>query len=128
VGQPLSFSETEGMNQSQIKLLALKLLALSGIAILSMAITYAFIQGDFAKEGAMLTESPWGILTLVDVYIGFVLFSCWVALREEHVLTASFWIASIMILGNIISCLYLFIALMKSNGDKKILLFGHTTS
>jgi hypothetical protein len=128
VGQPLSFSKAEGMNRGQFKLLALKFLALSGMIIMSMAVAYAFSQGDFAKEGATLTESPWGILTLVDVYIGFVLFSCWVILREEHVLTASFWIASIMILGNIISCLYLFIALIKSNGDKKTLLLGHTTS
>ncbi len=116
------------MNRDKFKLLMLKFLALSGIAIMSMAIAHAFIQGDFAKEGAILTESPWGILTLVDVYIGFVLFSCWVILREENVLTAGVWIASIMILGNIISCLYLFIALMKSNGDIKTLLLGHTAS
>ena len=91
---------------------------------MSMAIVYALIQGDFAKEGAMLTESPWGILTLVDVYIGFILFSCWIGLREEHVLSAGLWIASIMILGNTISCLYLLIALMNANGDKKTLLLG----
>ncbi len=114
------------MNQSHYKLQALKFLALSGMIIMSMAIAYALIQGDFAKEGAILTESPWGILTLVDVYIGFILFSCWVILREENVLTAGVWVVSIMILGNIISCLYLLIALMKSNGDKKTLLLGHT--
>ncbi len=93
-----------------------------------MAIAYAFIQGDFAKEGAMITGSPWGILTLVDVYVGFVLFSCWVVLREERALIGGLWIASIMILGNIISCLYLFIALLKSNGDKRVLLLGHTAA
>jgi hypothetical protein len=60
---------------------------------------------------------PWGIVSLVDVYVGFILFSGWIVFREESLVVASIWVISIMILGFFIASLYALLALQSSGGD-----------
>jgi hypothetical protein len=66
-----------------------------------------------------LFQNPWGIVSLVDLYTGFVLFSAWIAYREKSVLRAVFWVALMMVLGFFTASLYTFIALNTSEGDWK---------
>jgi hypothetical protein len=77
-------------------------------------LTYGFARGDFFKEGSVLMSLAWGKVSLVDVYIGFFLFSGWVLYREERRLHAVLWIFLILVLGNFITSLYVTIALFKS--------------
>ena len=39
---------------------------------------YGFAWGDFWKDGGALMDNPWGVVSLVDVYVGFLLFLGWV--------------------------------------------------
>jgi len=96
-----------------------KAIAISGTIIMLSTLAYGFINGDFFKEGGILIAMAWGKVSLIDVYIGFFLFSAWVIYREEKWMTTILWIVSIMILGNFITCLYATIALYKSNNDFK---------
>jgi len=98
---------------------AAKTLAITGTLIMFVTLAYGFIVGDFFKEGSILFSGAWGKVSLIDVYIGFFLFSGWVLYREEKWATAVLWILSIMILGNFITCLYATIVLYKSNDDFK---------
>ena len=93
------------------------LLAITGTSIMFFTLLYGFIYGDFFGEGGILMSMAWGKVSLVDVYIGFFLFSGWVLFREEKLLNSIFWILLIMVLGNFITCLYVTIALYKSKGD-----------
>ncbi len=52
-----------------------KVVALLGVAVMSAALFYGFATGDFFGEGRQLATMPWGIVSLVDLYTGFVLFS-----------------------------------------------------
>jgi hypothetical protein len=96
-----------------------KAFAVTGTLIMFLTLTYGFIIGDFFKEGSILFSMAWGKVSLVDVYIGFFLFSAWIIYREEKWITAVLWILSIMVLGNFITCLYATIALYKSQEDFK---------
>jgi len=78
---------------------------------------YATINGDLVEEVRTISALPWGIATLVDVYIGFVLFSCWVISREENLVPSGAWVFSLFIGGNLIACIYVLIAIYKSKGD-----------
>jgi len=98
---------------------AAKVLAIAGTITMFITLIYGFIIGDFFKEGSILFSMAWGKVSLIDVNIGFFLFSGWVIYREEKWVTAIFWIVSIMVLGNFITCLYATIALYKSNDDFK---------
>ena len=96
-----------------------KVLAIAGTVTMFLTLVYGFIAGDFFKEGSVLFSMAWGKVSLIDVYIGFFLFSAWIIYREEKWATAALWILAIMILGNFITCLYATIALYKSNDNFK---------
>jgi hypothetical protein len=96
-----------------------KLLAITGTFIMFSALIYGFVIGDFFKEGSILISLAWGKVSLIDVYIGFFLFSGWVLFREEKWLTSALWIILIMILGNFITCLYVTITSFQSGNDFK---------
>ena len=96
-----------------------KTFAVTGTIIMFITLVYGFIAGDFFKEGSILFSMAWGKVSLIDVYIGFFLFSAWVLYREEKGMTAWIWILSIMILGNFVTCLYASIALFKSGENFK---------
>jgi hypothetical protein len=102
-----------------------KLLALVGTAIMFFTLMYGFIYGNFFKEGNTLLSIAWGKVSLIDVYIGFILFSCWVLFREQNRLTAVIWVVIFMILGNFATCLYTTIALFKSKNDWKVFWLGN---
>jgi len=94
-----------------------KAFAITGTLIMLFTLAYGFIAGDFFNEGSILFSMAWGKVSLIDVYMGFFLFSAWVLYREMNWMTAILWIVLIMVLGNFITCLYATIALFKSNND-----------
>ncbi|MGB7431146.1 MAG: hypothetical protein WA921_01610 [Ahrensia sp.] len=63
-------------------------------------IAWAISTGDFAAEGNWLVSNPWGIISLTDLYIGFVLSAVVIAAYEKP-LHAALWIAPIPVLGNV---------------------------
>ncbi len=94
-----------------------KIISLLGVLAMTAAILYGFIVGDFASEGSQLTSMPWGIVSLVDLYTGFILFSCWIFYREKSLPAAILWTVAMMVLGFFTGALYAFLALQASNGD-----------
>ena len=94
-----------------------KIVALLGALAQGGILVYGFLQGDFAAAGQFFFNDPWGIVSLVDVYVGFVFFSAWVLYREKHIWKALLWVASIMVLGNFPAGIYAFLALNKSENN-----------
>ena len=94
-----------------------KLIALGGLLAMTGVLVYGFIGGDFSAEGALLMSMPWGIVSLVDLYVGFTLFSCWIVYRERSVGRSVVWVILMMVLGFFAASLYVLIALQTSNGD-----------
>jgi hypothetical protein len=94
-----------------------KAISLLGILAMTGILVYAFTVGDFSGEGSKLLAMPWGIVSLVDLYVGFTLFSCWIVYREKAVLPSIIWVVLMMVLGFFTGALYTFIALQTSGGD-----------
>ena len=94
-----------------------KIFSLLGILVMTAVLIYGFTVGDFSGEGSQLLSMPWGIVSLVDLYVGFTLFSLWIIYRESNVFTTVLWVVAMMTLGFFAGALYTFIALQKSNGD-----------
>lgn len=92
-------------------------IACSGLLIMLTIICYALLYGDFFKEGAVLVDMAWGMVTLVDLYMGLLLFSFWVIWREENKLVALFWSLLILLLGNVLSCVYIIKAVYHAEGS-----------
>jgi len=94
-----------------------KTVAVLGMVSMAAILIYGFVVGDFGGEGQVLLSMPWGIVSLVDVYIGFILFSGWIVYRENSALRSTVWVILVMILGNFTASLYVLIALLSSRGD-----------
>lgn len=63
-----------------------KVIALAGLLAMTGILIYAFTSGDFSAEGTKLPSMPWGIVSLIDLYVGFILFSGWIVFREKTIL------------------------------------------
>jgi hypothetical protein len=105
-----------------------KAIALLGLAAMTGIILRAFIMGNFSAEGDRLLAMPWGVVSLVDLYVGFTLFSGWIVYREQSWLARIIWVVLMMTLGNWTAALYVFLALQKSGGDWKRFWLGHKTA
>ncbi|MFN8596503.1 MAG: DUF1475 family protein [Anaerolineae bacterium] len=96
-----------------------KIIALIGLLAMTGIILRGFIVGNFSAEGDQLLAMPWGVVSLVDLYVGFTLFSGWIVYREPSWLARIVWVVLMMTLGNWTAALYVFIALQRSGGDWK---------
>ena len=94
-----------------------KIITLLGIAAMTGILIFAFTKGNFSAEGSKLITMPWGIVSLVDLYTGFVLFSAWIVYREKSRASAIIWVILMMVLGFFTASLYAFLALQSSAGD-----------
>jgi hypothetical protein len=101
-----------------------KMIAFIGLLAMTAVLTYGFTIGDFFAEGSKLMAMPWGIVSLVDLYVGFALFSCWIVFREKSLLSSIIWVVLMMVLGFWAGALYSLIALQTSGGDWKRFWFG----
>jgi len=96
---------------------AAKAVAVLGVLAMASVLIYGFTVGDFGAEGQVLLSMPWGIVSLVDVYIGFILFSGWIVYREKSLVRSVVWVTLVMVLGNLTASLYVLIALTASRGN-----------
>jgi len=102
-----------------------KIISALGVLSMTAVLIYGFTVGNFSVDGAVLLQNPWGIVSMVDLYTGFILFSIWIVYREESIVTALIWVFFMMVLGFFTGSLYTFIALLRSNGDWKAFWMGH---
>ena len=94
-----------------------KNLSLLGFIIMSVAIISGFIYGDFFGEGSIIMSMIWGKVTLIDIYIMFLIFSAWIYYREDNFIRFFAWFLLVLVFGAATACLYLYIAFETSKGD-----------
>jgi hypothetical protein len=88
-----------------------------GVLAMTSVLIYGFTTGDFWSDGAELLANPWGVVSMVDLYTGFVLYSAWIVYREKSIPRSIIWVALMMVLGFFTASLYAFLALSSSDGD-----------
>lgn len=101
-----------------------KIIAFLGLIAMTIVLAYGFGVGDFAEDGGEIFRNPWGIVSLVDLYTGFILFSGWIVYRESNLLVTIFWVVLMMVLGFWAGSLYALLALFQSKGDWKVFWLG----
>ncbi len=73
--------------------------ALLAIVFTAM-IGWASVRGDFGAEFAAITAMPWGQVSLVDLYLGFLVYAVFVWLVEDKLTTKLLWALPVFALGN----------------------------
>jgi hypothetical protein len=100
-------------------------LLIVGFLIMAGAIGYALIVGDFFEEADLLLGLPWFHLSMIDLYVGFFLFSGWILFRERSRPVAIAWIFALLLLGNLTSCVYALVVAVRAKGDWTAFWLGH---
>lgn len=101
-----------------------KIIAWLGLIAMTFGLINGFMNGDFFVDGGKLFDNPWGIMSLIDLYVGFTLFSMWIYFREHSMLSKILWIVAMMILGFFTGALYILYAFHQSKGDWNTFFFG----
>ncbi len=94
-----------------------KIITWLGLLAMVAVLLYGFIVGDFSSDGAELLANPWGIVSVVDLYVGFIIFSMWIAFREKNTFLAVIWIILMMVFGFLTACVYILLTLHQSKGS-----------
>ena len=101
-----------------------KIISLLGLFGMTAILIYGFTLGNFTAEGSKLLAMPWGLVSMVDLYVGFSLFSCWIVFRENKLIPSLIWVVLMMVLGFWAGALYTFIALHTSGNDWRRFWYG----
>jgi len=101
-----------------------KVISVIGLVAMTSVLFYGFVFGNFAEDGQRLLNNPWGIVSFVDLYVGFVLFSMWIVFREKSLGRSLIWVSLMMVLGFFTASLYILISLIQSKGDWTLFFFG----
>ena len=91
--------------------------------VMAGALIYGFTLGDF-RDFEELLKNPWGIVSLFDVYVGFLFFIGWIVYRESCPGIILAWSVAILLGGNLVSGLYALLALLRSKGDARTFFLG----
>ncbi len=83
---------------------------------IAMVSTIFWAQNQVSLFDSTIPSLPWGIVSLVDLYGGFILIGIWISYKEKG-LSALIWIFFLMILGNLTTAIYVIYSLNKSKGN-----------
>jgi hypothetical protein len=79
--------------------------AVPGLA-LAAAIVWAFGKADFWASGAQIVANPWGVVTLIDLYAGFIMTGVLVAAVERWRPWSWGLMVVSFVLGNVVYALW----------------------
>ena len=73
-------------------------------------------QSQVSLFDSPIPDLPWGIVSLVDLYGGFILVCLWIAYKES-LSAAIIWSFFVLILGNLTTAIYVIYSINKSRGN-----------
>ncbi|MFK7959526.1 MAG: DUF1475 family protein [Phycisphaerales bacterium] len=99
------------------------------LGVLMVAIVGGAVGWGFARGGGMaavreLMQAPWFVVSLIDVYAGFILVVGWIAIREPAWWRTILWGVLVLTLGNVITGVYLIAAAAGASGDLRRFMLG----
>jgi len=104
--------------KTKIQLLKI-LFALLLITMTSMVL-WGIFTGNWGKAISYITQEPWILVTIIDIYISFFVFYTWVFYREKSVFSKIIWLLLIIFTGSIAITLYVLIQLLKLKEDQSL--------
>jgi hypothetical protein len=86
---------------------------------------YGFMKGNIGNEMNMFFSMPWAKVMVLDIYIGFVIFSIWIYFREQNNRRFLMWFLPLLFIGNLIAIAYIINAIFNSKNNTQKLMFGN---
>ena len=96
-------------------------------SVIAWALSTSTAAGSNTSQVQWLISNPWGIVSLVDLYTGFTVFSLWICFREANRCIAAAWVVVMMTTGWLGGSLYVLNCLRTFKGDWQRFFMGHRT-
>lgn len=74
---------------------------------LSAMIVWASLEKSVLEIFKVMWAERWGIVTLVDLYAGFVVTGTWICLLERRAVRCLPWLAAMFLLGNLATAVFI---------------------
>jgi hypothetical protein len=100
----------------------IRLFAAVVVGAMLAAILGGFATGDLAAEGVLLLDLVWGRVTLIDIYLAFLIGWVWIAARERSLTTRLLWLGAVVVTGSLALGVYLLGAAWRSRSIEELLL------
>ena len=81
---------------------------------LAMISVILWAQSEVSLFDSTIPSLPWGVVSLVDLYSGFIFVAIWMIYRERNI-TALFWVIFVMLLGNLTTAIYIIYCINDAN-------------
>lgn len=89
------------------------------LAVMIGSTIWASMQLSIFDGGGEVIRNPWGLMTLLDAYFGFLTFYVWVAYKERTISSRILWLIAILGLGNIAMATYMLLQLSRLPRDAR---------
>ncbi len=89
----------------------------------TMTIVIIWAQSEVSIFESTIPSLPWGVVSLVDLYSGFILFSLWI-FYKENIISSILWTFFVMTLGSFTIALYIIYSINKSEGSTQKFFMG----
>lgn len=103
---------------------ALRILAALGCAVMIAMFVYGALNGYAWSQLTAIASIAWGQVLLADLYLGFALFAAWMIWRDGTGLVTAIWVVALLVLGNVVACIYVLRALYQGRTDGRFFWHG----
>ena len=93
-----------------------KTIAYLSTLIMGGIIVWANSQSNFFENAGEVADTAWGVVTLVDLYVGFIFIAIWIIFREKGI-RRIVWLVGLFFLGNLTTAIYIIYCIGNSNGN-----------
>lgn len=102
--------------------LALSIALLIGLIA---CIVWASFSGSVVTALQEMIATPWGVTTLIDLYIGLGFIAAWIVLLERNWRRSLPWLVLLPFLGNLVTLVY-FVVRLARNRSVSVAFLGKT--
>lgn len=88
----------------------------TGLAMIA-GLVNVFLNGNFAVEGGELLRNNWGIMSIIDLFAGLIIFYTWVIFREKNIIKILIMLPLTLFFGFLTASIYILYNLYTSKGD-----------
>lgn len=92
-----------------------RIIAWLSTLIMAFMIVFSLLTGDFFEQGSILMGLVWGQMSLVDLYVGFLLVYVWIFYKETKLLPRIVWALLLIVTGSLATALYVLIESYHTN-------------
>lgn len=86
-------------------MVAIRTLATALAIVMGIAILWAAVGGDFSGEGSVILGLRWGVVSIVDIYVGTAVIASWIWWRDGP-RAGLVWTGALVVLGHLATAVY----------------------